>query len=92
MVIHNGRTTVHIPEPELLTREDTEHGRWEVESVPAKRGLPMTNIVAKQMKAPGDESDMSRTIRAHEMMHAKVSPAIEFQAWIDREIASEGAL
>jgi hypothetical protein len=92
MVIHNGRTTVHVPEPEILTRDDTEHGRWEVETVPAKRGLPHTNIVERQMKAPGDESDMSRTIRAHEMMHAKVSPAEEFQAWIDRGIAPIDAL
>lgn len=92
MVIHNGRTTVHLPEPEILTREDTEHGRWEVETVPAKRGLPHTNIIEKLMKAPGDSSEMSRTIRAHEMMHAKVSPAGEFKEWIDREIASVGAL
>ena len=91
MVIHNGRTTVHLPEPEILTREDTEHGRWEVETVPAKRGLPHTNIVEKLMKAPGDSSEMSRTIRAHEMMHAKVSPAGEFKEWIDREIASVGS-
>ena len=83
---------VHVPEPEILTRKDTEHGRWEVENVPAKRGLPHTNIVERQMKAPGDESDMSRTIRAHEMMHAKVSPAKEFKDWIDRGLASEEAL
>jgi hypothetical protein len=92
MDLHNGRTTVHTPEPELLTRKDTEHGRWEVEVVPAKRGLPHTNIVEKQMKAPGDDTEMSRAIRAHEMMHAKVSPAEEFKAWIDRGIAPIDAL
>lgn len=92
MVVHNGRVTVHIPEPEILTREDTEHGRWEVTTVPAKRGLPYTDIVGREMKAPGDDTTMSRTIRAHEMMHAKVSPAEEYKAWIDRGIAPLDAL
>jgi len=82
----------HFPEPEILSREDTEHGRWTVEGCAPKRGLPHTIIPDRIMHAPVDTSDMSRCIRAHEMMHAKVSPGIEFQAWIDRGIASEEAL
>ena len=87
---HDG--IAHYPEPEILSREDTEHGRWVVEGCAPKRGLPHTNIVERKMVAPADESDMSRVIRAHEMMHAKCSPGAEFQAWIDREVASEDAL
>jgi len=92
MVVHNGRVTVRIPEPEILTRRDTEAGPWDVDNCAPKRGLPHTNIVQRKMVTPGDDSEMSRVIRAHEMMHAKVSPAGEFQAWIDRDIASENAL
>ena len=92
MVEHRGRVTVRIPEPEILTREDTKAGAWEVDNCAPKRGLPHTNIVDRKMVTPGDDSDMSRVIRAHEMMHAKVSPAGEFKAWIDRDIASEAAL
>ena len=92
MVEHRGRVTVRIPEPEILTRQDTVAGPWDVDNCAPKRGLPHTNIVERKMVTPGDNSDMSRAIRAHEMMHAKVSPAGEFKAWIDRDIASEQAL
>jgi hypothetical protein len=86
----NGPT--HFPEPEILSREDTEHGRWTVDACSAKRGVPHTIITERVMKAPVDTSDMSRCIRAHEMMHAKCSPAGEFEAWVDRGIASLEAL
>ena len=80
---------LHSPEPEILTRGDTEPGRWEVEDCPPKRGLPHTDIVNRRMVSPGDDSEMSRVIRAHEMMHAKVSPADEWPKWIARGIASK---
>lgn len=92
MIEHRGRVTVRIPEPEILTRQDTEAGSWDVGNCAPKRGLPHTDIINRRMVTPGDGSEMSRVIRAHEMMHAKVSPAGEFQAWIDRDIASENAL
>jgi hypothetical protein len=82
----------HTPEPEILTREDTENGRWDVEHVAPRRGLPVTNIVDRIMRAPGDDTEMSRVIRAHEMMHAKVSPAHDMDAWVERKIASVEAL
>ncbi len=84
--------TYHQPEPEILTREDTEHGQWDVEECPPKRGLPSTDLINRRMVAPADDSEMSRCIRAHEMMHAKVSPAEEWKAWIDRKIASRQSL
>jgi len=82
----------HFPEPEILSREDTEDGRWTVEACAAKRGLPNTNITLKTLTAPVDPTPMSRSIRAHEMMHAKVSPGLEMEAWVKRGIASQGAL
>ena len=82
----------HFPEPEILSRDDTEDGRWTVEACAAKRGLPNTNITLKTLTAPVDPTPMSRSIRAHEMMHAKVSPGLEMEAWVKRGIASQGAL
>jgi hypothetical protein len=83
----------HYPEPEILSREDGQSdGNWIVEGCAPKRGLPHTVIVDRKMVAPVDDSDMSRVIRAHEMMHAKASPGKEFSDWIDRGIASEEAL
>ena len=83
---------MHTPEPEILTREDTDNGRWDVDHVAPRRGLPVTNIVDRIMRAPGDDTEMSRVIRAHEMMHAKVSPAHDMDAWVERKIASVEAL
>ena len=82
----------HFPEPEILSREDTEHGRWTVEACAAKRGLPNTNIAHRTLTAPVDSTPMSRSIRAHEMMHAKVTPGFEIDAWVERGIASHPAL
>ena len=84
--------TTHFPEPEILHRRDVEAGRWDVEACAPKRGVPHTVIVERIMKTPVDTSEMSRCIRAHEMMHAKVSPGAEFPAWIKRGLASEEAL
>ena len=86
------KPATHFPEPEILTREDTDPGRWTVDACAAKRGVPHTIIPERVMKAPVDSSPMSRCIRAHEMMHAKCSPGIEFQKWIDRGIATSDAL
>ena len=79
-------------EPEILTRNDTESGVWDVGECAPKRGLPHTNIVDRKIVIPTDDTESSRCIRAHEMMHAKVSPADDWKAWIDRGIASEDAL
>lgn len=79
-------------EPELLGRKDSEHGRWEVDSCNPRRGEPMTNIVDRQMRVPMHDTDLARVIRAHELMHAKVSPAETFGKWIERKIASQEAL
>jgi hypothetical protein len=81
-----------LTEPEVLTRKDTEGGRWTIDRVPAKRGLPSTNIPDRHMEVPADDSEMSRCIRAHEMMHAKVSPSDQLADWVERGVASRDAL
>ena len=80
------------PMPEMLGRKDTEIGAWQVETCAPVRGLPMTNIVEKVMLVPVNDGETERCIRAHEMIHAKVSPAHDFTAWIERGIATDVAL
>jgi hypothetical protein len=70
-------TTVHIPTPEFLTsRRDIQDDEtpWVV-----NRALPLeggsTDVGNKQMSVPYGDDPLSRYIRAHEMVHARVSPA-----------------
>jgi len=81
-----------IAEPELLGRKDSEHGTWVVGDCNPRRGEPYTNIVEREMKTPSHDTELARVIRAHELMHAKVSPAISMIDWIDRKIASHDSL
>lgn len=77
------------PQPEMLGRGDHEHGRWQVGDSPATRGIPHTDLHNRKMVAPHGVADLDRVIRAHEMMHAKVSPTPpEMMAWIAREVAT----
>lgn len=60
--------------PEWLTRKDSEQGSWVVQEGPATRGEAWTNRMERLMQVPYGEDALSRVVRAHEMMHAKVSP------------------
>ena len=82
----------HLPIPEMLGRKDTAHGQWTIDTCAPVRGAPMTNIVDKKMIVPTDPAETERHIRGHEMLHAKISPAEDFQKWIDRGVATEDAL
>lgn len=79
-------------EPEMLGRQDAEHGQWEIEECMPRRGVPATSITARKMLVPTQDTELSRAIRAHEMMHAKVSPGADFEKWIARRIATEASL
>ena len=79
-------------EPEMLGRKDAEHGRWTIDPCNPRRGEPMTNIIGREMKVPTHDTDLARCIRAHEMMHAKVSPASSWENWINRKLASQKAM
>ena len=79
--------------PALIGRTDQPNGKWTVKECRAVRGEPCTNIDEKIMLAPSQSDDVARLIRAHELMHSKVSPDTEqFGKWIQREIASSTAM
>ncbi len=77
--------------PELIRRKDganDEPAEWTIKPCAAERGAPMTAVLPKEMHAPIQDFELDRVIRAHEMMHAKVSPA-DKRTWIERGIATE---
>jgi hypothetical protein len=92
MNLHTENETGRIAEPEWIHRDDTEHGAWQVDDCEARRGIPATSIVDRQMLAPRADTPQARAIRAHELMHAKVSPAGEWEQWQNRKIASVKAM
>ena len=62
--------------PEWLTRLDRDAAPWVVVAGKAQRGEAFTDLVAHRMQVPMGADETSRCIRAHEMMHAKVSPTV----------------
>lgn len=80
------------PLPEMLGRKDKEAGAWRVDTCAPVRGKPMTNVVDKHMVVPVGDEQIDRVIRAHEMAHARFSPAEDFPKWIARGIATETAM
>lgn len=67
-------TNRHVAMPEWLEREDIPARPWVVEEGAARRGEAFTNLVTHRMRVPLGSDETSRCIRAHELMHAKVSP------------------
>lgn len=77
--------------PEWLSRKDSEAGSWTVEEGQATRGNAWTNRMDRLMRVPFGPDDLSRAVRAHEMMHAKVSP--ESAHFADRmDVSSEAII
>lgn len=70
--------SVQKPYPEWLQREDIPPADkpWEVTSGPPSRGDAWTDILNQRMRIPTINDDVSRVIRGHEMMHAKLSPQL----------------
>ena len=64
----------HMAMPEWLERDDLPARPWTVEEGEARRGEAFTNLVTHRMRVPLGSDETSRCIRAHELMHAKVSP------------------
>ena len=82
------------PMPEMIRRKDganDEPAEWEVQPCAAERGAPMTAVLLRTMIAPIQDFELDRVIRAHEMMHAKVSPG-DRKPWAARGIATERGL
>lgn len=84
--------TAHQPLPDLLGRRDEEHGTWDVRPCAPVRGEPKTAIIDRIMLAPTDDDAKARVIRAHEMMHARITPGQHWPEWISRAQASDEAL
>lgn len=82
----------HTAEPEWIHRQDAELGTWDVHDCEARRGIPATSITERTMLAPKADTPQARAIRAHEMMHAKVSPAGDWEQWQNRKVASVKAM
>jgi len=82
------------PELNLIGRDDLDVGKkWSVREARALRGDPRTNVDDREMYIPLNDEDVARCIRAHEMVHAKISPNTrDFQGWLSRKQASERAL
>jgi hypothetical protein len=68
-------TTGLLAMPEWVNRRDLDNGPWAVQEGRPVRGDAWTNRHERLMRVPGGADATSRVIRAHEMMHAKVSPA-----------------
>lgn len=75
---------VNVAMPEFIGREDIEkEGTWEVQAGAAARGEAWADLDGKRMRVPYGDDAASRIIRAHELMHVRVSPvdiksAVEF--------------
>ena len=82
------------PYPDLLGRSDVpkEGGPWAIHDVPMAPGFAKTSPVGREMHVPTGDNPQERVVRAHEMMHAKVSPAETWPEWLARGIGSERGL
>lgn len=64
--------------PEWLTRKDDSGGSWVVHEGRPERGDAWTNMVKREMRIPTGNDPISRVVRAHEMVHTKVSPKVVY--------------
>ena len=63
--------------PEWLDRNDLSNETpWKVTSASSQRGDAFTDIKNRRMRVPMGSDPLSRVIRAHEALHAKISPEI----------------
>ena len=67
-------TNVQQAIPEFLERQDIAPRNWNVIEGAPQRGDAWTEMRTAKMRVPFGADELSRTVRAHELMHAKVSP------------------
>ena len=60
--------------PEWLVRGDCCGQAWKILPGAAERGEAFTDLDRRHMQVPLDDDETARCIRAHELMHAKISP------------------
>ncbi len=84
--------TKKYPEPNMLTRRDRPTLQWSAEECAPKRGVARTDLIGRRIFAPVGDTPLERIIRAHEMMHAKITPADDIDKWVERKVATFEAL
>lgn len=77
--------------PDLLGRRDFENGAWDIAETLMAPGQAWTMITERKMQVPEGDTELERSVRAHEMMHAKVT-AVDIRPWLARGKASLQAL
>ena len=80
--------------PEFIRQAGGERGaneRWDIIRCAGIRGAPKTNIATTTMHVPLDGDETARHIRAHELMHVRLSPP-DLKPWIKRGKASLDSL
>jgi len=77
--------------PDLLGRRDFQNGAWEIAETVMAPGQAWTMIADRKMQVPEGDTELERSVRAHEMMHAKVTP-VDIRPWLARGKVSLNAL
>jgi hypothetical protein len=80
--------------PEFIRQIGGERGaneRWDIIRCAGIRGAPKTSIATNTMHVPLDGDETARHIRAHELMHVRLSPP-DLRPWIKRGRASFDSL
>jgi len=74
-----------------ITQRRGDNEVWDIARCMSMRGHPITNIANHTMRVPLDSSETARCIRAHELMHIRLSPK-DLSGWVKRKKASIEAL
>lgn len=72
-------------------KRPTLNSSWDIVRCSSARGCPKTSIGEQRMFVPLDPDETARTIRAHELMHVRVSPP-DLRPWIKRGKATAESL
>ncbi len=80
--------------PEFIRQAGNRRGvneAWDIIRSSMDRGSPKTCIEARRLMVPFNEEARAEVIRAHEMMHIRLSPP-SLEPWLKRGVATEQAL
>lgn len=80
--------------PELIRQAGDVRGlneAWDIVRSTMNRGSPRVCVQLRQLHVPFDESKRAEVVRAHELMHIRVSPP-DLRPWVKRKRATEDLL
>lgn len=80
-------TPVAFPELVEGRRDRFEQGRWAIEEGTSLRGGASCNLTERVLRIPSGVDSASRTVRAHELMHIRVSPFLARHVPDDADIS-----